>query len=94
MRTWKQNRDSRNEKTEKKGKEIKLKKANILDQNDKERWQRKDKKIRGFNLGGLIMEYNGRCLKRELRRMGRNYQLNILRNFPKTDSRFHTDATE
>lgn len=73
MRTWKQNRESRNEKTEKKGKEIKLKKANILDQKDKERWQREDKKIRGFNLGGLIMEYNERCLQRELRRMGRNY---------------------
>ena len=40
------------------------------------------------------MEYNGRCLKRELRRMGRNHQLNIPRNFSKTDSRFHTDATE
>lgn len=37
MRTWKQNRDSRNTRTEKKGKEIKLKKANISDQKDKER---------------------------------------------------------
>lgn len=50
MRTWKQNRDSRNEKTVKKGKEIKLKKANILDQKDKERWQREDKKKLGVSI--------------------------------------------
>lgn len=35
-----------------------------LDQKDKERWQREDKKIRGFNPRRFNNDYNERCLQR------------------------------
>ena len=55
MRTWKQNHDSRNKKkTEKKGKEIKLKKARISEQKGKERYDSR-KKIRK---SGVLLRLN------------------------------------